>query len=95
MSAQSRRVALLGKISRGEDAQRILDNPLFEESIQKLEETYTAAWKRASTVDAREDAHRYVSLISKLKEDLQSILLTGDLERKREKELMRGKKGLL
>lgn len=77
----------LSKTERGIAARTILDSALFQQTLGALENEYVAAWRTAKTVEAREDCHRYVVLIEKLKADLTSIATTGDLERRRLDEL--------
>lgn len=73
----------LDKAERGIAAQHLLDNELLNACWDALEAHYIKAWKDSRSVEAREDAHRYVSLITHLKQDLRSIATTGELETKR------------
>lgn len=75
------------KEQRGQMAQALLANDLLKETFETLEEVYIAAWKAARTQEAREDAHRYVQLLSKFKDHLASLALTGELESRRLAEL--------
>lgn len=75
------------KIERGIAAQHLLENAMFRQALNDLDSEYHAAWHEAKTVAAREDCHRYVTLIPKLVEDLQSIMTTGNLEQRRLDEL--------
>ncbi len=68
------------KIERGYKAKALLENEFFKECFDALETAYVAAWKKALTVEAREDAHRYVTLLGWLKEHLKRIADTGKLE---------------
>ena len=77
----------MDKIQRGHAAQALLDNELLKECFVTLSDNYTQAWFDGRTVDVREDCHRYVQLIAKLKQDLTSIATTGAFERKRLDEL--------
>jgi len=77
----------MDKVERGIQAKFLLENPLLKEVLNTLDETYHASWHAATTVEAREDLHRYVTLIGKFTADLQSIATTGALERKRLDEL--------
>lgn len=72
------------KIERGLQAQHILEHPLFNELLAELETSYIDVWKKADTVEAREDAHRYVVLLASLKHDFQSVATTGRLTAQRE-----------
>ncbi len=72
---------------RGQRAQALLKDKLLIESLGALEELYTEAWRRGRTLAAREDAHRYVTLVEKFREHLTSLVLTGTLEGKRKADL--------
>ena len=63
---------------------------MFKECIGKLEAKYTEAWKASKTVEAREDAHRYMMLIEWFVHDFQSIANTGNLEKMRSEALATG-----
>ena len=75
------------KVERGVQAQYLLENALLKEIVNELDEHYHAAWHEAKTVEAREDCHRYVTLLKRLTTDIQSIALTGKLEAARLREL--------
>jgi hypothetical protein len=68
-------------------AQEVLGNEAFTGTLERLENTYVKAWKNAKTLEAREDAHRYVQLCRRFEGDLKSIVLDGQLTAKRVKEL--------
>lgn len=84
----------MDKIQRGIAAQSLLDNELLKECFATLGDTYTQAWFDGKTAEAREDCHRYVQLIAKLKQDIQSIATTGAFEQKRLNELEGKKRGI-
>lgn len=75
------------KVERGIAAQHLLENAMFRQALNDLDEHYHAIWHIAQTVEAREDLHRYVTLIPKLVDDLQSIMTTGEIEQQRQQEL--------
>lgn len=77
----------MSKEHRGEQAAHLLDNQLFREIIAELELTYLDRWKNAKTIEAREDLHRYITVLRQIPNDLRSIATTGQLERARIKEL--------
>lgn len=72
------------KIERGHQADQLLNNEVFIETLRALEASYVETWKIADTTEAREDLHRYIVMIGQLKADLRSIANTGMLERKRQ-----------
>ncbi len=71
------------KLERAHKAKTLLENEFFNECFDRLEANYIQAWRNSLTVELREDAHRYVTLIGWLKQDLQSIATTGVLEDER------------
>jgi hypothetical protein len=79
------------KLERGFKAATLLNNEFFQECFDRLEARYIEAWRASSTVEAREDAHKYVRLIEWLKADLQSIANTGEIEAQRQKALQEGR----
>lgn len=83
----------MDKINRGYQAKFLLENELFREVLNTLDEVYTAAWREAKTPEAREDLHRYVKVCERIVTDIQSIANTGVIEQARQDELERGKKG--
>ncbi len=84
----------MDKIARGYQADQLLQNALLKECLNGLDEYYCAVWRKSKSLEAREDAHRYVTLLTKLVQDLQSISTTGKLEDARLKEL-EGKRGII
>lgn len=81
------------RMHRADEARAVLENKAFKEAVAVLESHYIEAWRQAKTVDVREDAHRYVSICSKIVSDIRAMLLDGELTRKRVKELA-GRKSL-
>lgn len=77
----------MDKVERGRRAEALLGDPLFEDVLQNLESYYIEKWRRGESLQARENAHRYVTLIGRLREDLTSQALTGTLKSKRQAEL--------
>lgn len=71
------------KIRLGREAERFLADPLFKEIFRRAEEHFTARWKDASSLDAREDAHRSIIVLRRLEAELKSLALTGAMERRR------------
>lgn len=80
--------------ARGDEAKRLLENPILVEVIANLDATYVLAWRRAMTVEAREDAHRYMQLCKQFESDLKSLVKGGQMAAHRIKELEGQKSGL-
>lgn len=74
-------------IERGLTANHLLENSLFREVMDSLDAQYHALWREAKTIEAREDCHRYVTLIGKMLSDIQSIATTGKLTQQRVDEI--------
>ena len=71
------------KIEQGQQAKALLASPIFQTAIDGLLQRYVDCWVAAQTVEAREDAHRFVRIIAEFKQDLQSFATTGDLHLRR------------
>ncbi len=68
---------------RGAHADNLLNSEFFSEILADLEAQWIGAWKRAETVETREDYHRKITVLADLKGSLRSIATTGQLERER------------
>lgn len=75
------------KAQRGEKAAQLLEDPLLQETLAALKNAYVEAWTSGKTVEAREDAHRYVMLCKKFVDDLKSVAKDGTMAAHRTKEL--------
>lgn len=74
-------------------AGEVLNNEAFLAVCESLAEAYIEAWRKSKTIEAREDAHRYVNLCERFVSDLKAMVLDGQMTRKRVNELV-GKKPL-
>jgi hypothetical protein len=83
---------MVDKELRGEHAESLLNDVLLNEVFETLDREYLAAWRNSKHIEQREDAHRYVQLIERLKGHLQSVATTGELSRRQQRDL-EGKKG--
>lgn len=77
----------MDKTQRGYQAQLLLDNELFRETLANADAEFHRAWRNAKTVEAREDCFRYVKVIERITADLQQVAITGKIEQKRMNEL--------
>jgi len=71
------------KIERGIQAKALLDSPAFSDAVNRLMQNYFDIWLAAKTPAAREDMHRYVTILQHLKADLTSTATTGTLTKQR------------
>jgi hypothetical protein len=83
------------KQALGLKAKELLENTLLQKTLSSLEDFYTSAWKTAKTVEAREDAYRYVQLCKKFISDIEAVTKDGQFSEHRIKELEGQKGGLL
>ena len=75
------------KIEWGIQAKALLDSQAFARSLDRIAAIYTEASINGVDTEHREDARKFVVLIDKLKQDLQSIATTGELTQKRNRDL--------
>jgi hypothetical protein len=71
-------------IIRGESAKRLLNDPLFVESLEKLESDIFEAWARTGIRD-KEGQHELLLMVQtarKFKALLATVLMTGEVEAK-------------
>lgn len=78
----------------GAQAKELLENEILQKAMASLDEIYVEVWRKAQTVEKREDAFRYVQLCKQFKSDLQAIIKDGQIAQHRIKELEGQKGGL-
>ena len=83
------------RIHRASEAKRMIENVAFVEAVSELDKLYVQAWRNSKSVEAREDAHRYMMLLHKFSADLRSMIMDGAVTDKRIVELEGRKKGWL
>jgi len=68
-------------IQRGEQAARLLSEPLLIEALELIESEYTQEWKNspARDVEGREKLWLMVRTVQKFQQELESVLETGKL----------------
>ena len=73
------------RIIRGKNAEQLLSNPLMEEAFIALEQDIVDTWKRSTgvTADVREDLFRQLSVLSTVKEKLESFVNDGKITQNR------------
>jgi predicted ATPase len=81
------------RIHRASEAKRMIENVAFVEAVSNLDKLYVQAWRNAQTVEAREDAHRYMMLLNQFSADIRSMIMDGAVTDKRIFELEGRKKG--
>lgn len=78
----------------GHIANELARNEAFRHVMASLRDRYIENWQNARTVEAREDCHRCVRILDEIEKDLGSIATTGELTRKRNKDLTGNKHSL-
>jgi len=66
-------------IHRGQRAQSLLDDPLFQEVFSELEADLVERWKSASSADTREECWRMLDCVAKFKAKFYGIAASGRL----------------
>jgi len=69
------------ELQRGENARRILDDPLFIEAIATIRDEINARWQSSPVrdVDGRERLYLSRKLLDKIEGHLQSVMASGRL----------------
>ena len=72
------------KIARGEQAKRLLDDPLFQEAFGTLETHYAEAWRASDPTEANRREQMYLSLkcLAEVKLELELAVTGGKLAKK-------------
>ena len=70
--------------SRGQQAQMLLENPLFVEAQEVLEKEIMTAWENSPAGDekGREKLYLMLMLHRKVKRHFESLVLTGEMARR-------------
>jgi hypothetical protein len=73
------------RIIRGKNAEQLLSNPLLGEAFIALEQDIVDTWKRSAgvTADVREDLFRQLSVLSTVKDKLESFVNDGKISQNR------------
>jgi len=86
-------VELRKQENRGQKAKALLENPLLTEAFDKVDSLLVEIWRDAKDPNIREDAHRAVSLLPKIKAAIETHVHAGDLAKKKLEQLVRPKRG--
>lgn len=72
------------EIRRGEQAKRLLEEPLLVEAFTYIEQELIEAWKNSPQRDTegREKLHLSLCLLLKLKAQIQEVMETGEIAKK-------------
>lgn len=75
------------RIHRAAEAQRFRDSEIVKDLLNGLDAHYVAAWRNSKTLDAREDAYRYMMILNKFTQDLAVMAGEGEFTKRRISEL--------
>lgn len=64
---------------RGQQAQAVLDNPVYSESYALIEAEITRKWRESRDKDEREQLHLLLRMLDKAKNVLESTMRAGKL----------------
>lgn len=75
---------LLAQANRGERAKRIIEDPVFVDAVEKIEASLIDVFRDSKLAD--DDSRRYaresLGLLTRLREEINRIMITGDGARK-------------
>lgn len=79
---------LVQDVQRGRQAQAVLDNPVYQDAYTQIEQGILSKWRESKDAAEREELHRTLRLLDKVKALTESAMRSGqiaakELERKR------------
>jgi hypothetical protein len=79
----------LDEINRGDNAERLLRNPLIAEAFDLIRSEYIAAWEGAPArdVEGRERIWAHLQSLAKVRAHLETVVYTGKMSKKQQEEL--------
>lgn len=63
--------------ARGERADMVLKNDVFQETFAELEAEYVKAWRNGKAVEDRERAFTFLKTLERVKEHIETVARTG------------------
>jgi hypothetical protein len=83
MMDEADRIKRAHEVERGERARAVLENPLFVEAFEAVEQDLMTQWKTNAALnqDGRERVFLMVTLLGQLKQNLTQHLTTGKMAR--------------
>ena len=75
------------KISRGHQAERLLNDEILVEAFNALEMLYVSQWRRSETPEGRENVFHCLRALDRLRAHLRSQVTTGNVTKKEVNEL--------
>lgn len=77
----------LDPVVRGKRAEQLLEDEILVESLEFLEASYLAILRHGKTLEQREEAHKYLSVLDRFKAHLKSVVVHGSMSAKQIEEL--------
>ena len=71
--------ALIRERERAHQAKQVLENPLIVEYFDTFAEELVKGWKRAKTLELREDYWRYTNVLSQFRKHFDECITTGKM----------------
>lgn len=77
----------MNDIQAGRQAERMLDDEVFQRAVQRADENYVQEWRESATVDERERAYMKQKVLHDVVKELRGIVNRGTYaEHEKEKE---------
>lgn len=67
----------MNDIQAGRQAERMLDDEVFQRAVQRADETYVQEWRESNTVEARERAFMKQKVLDDVVKELRGIVNRG------------------
>lgn len=72
-------MSLQNEVQRGDMARQVLENEVYAEAYTLLESEITRAWRESRDKDEREELHRALRSLAKVKTVLESTMKSGQV----------------
>lgn len=70
------------EVLRGQLAADVLDNPVYQDAYRLTETALIARWRDSKDAAEREDCHKLVRLLDKIKRCMEATMRNGEVEAK-------------
>lgn len=67
-------------IERGRQAESVLDNPVYRDAYEQIEQGLTRAWQESRNRDEREELHQLHRALAKVRATMEAAMRTGRVE---------------
>ncbi len=66
-------------VQRGRQAQEVIDNPIYIEAFELLEQEIIKQWRDARETQDREQLHQLLLMLGKSKTTIESVMRSGEI----------------